>query len=76
MVDVVILRAQRSELTPHLIYTQFAEEAKDPENKKILERVAADEMNHYNFWKSITKQDVKPNKFALYWYLFIAHFFD
>jgi len=44
----------------------------DDHNRKILKEISKEELKHYNFWKNITKQDFKPNKFKIYWYVFLA----
>jgi len=55
-----LLKAQRRELTEHLIYENVAKKTKDKKNKKVLEEISKDELGHYNIIKQITKQDVKP----------------
>jgi VIT1/CCC1 family predicted Fe2+/Mn2+ transporter len=70
-----ILQAQQSEITEHLIYKKLARKTKDPENKKILETIAGEELSHYKFWQTITKKELKPKRGFLYFYYFIARIF-
>jgi len=49
------LKAQRNEITEHAIYKKLAR--KDKKNGALLERIADDEMGHYNVWKAITKRE-------------------
>jgi VIT1/CCC1 family predicted Fe2+/Mn2+ transporter len=70
-----MLRAQRNEITEHRIYTKLAQSTSDPHNRDVLERIAADEMRHYELWRTLTRQEVKPDQ-LLYWrYLIIAWLF-
>lgn len=63
---------QRRELTDHYLYVKLAKRQKDPHNKEVLTRIAKEEHGHYNFWKNITKVDIKPSKFQLWFYYFIS----
>jgi len=70
-----ILRAQRNEITEHLIYTRLAQSTSDPHNRDVLERIAADEMRHYQRWSTETHEEVNPDR-LLYWrYVIIAWVF-
>ncbi len=70
-----IHKVQRKELTDNFIYRRLAKHTKNEENRSILSKVAADEMRHYNFWKSITKKAVTPNFWKIYWYLLLSNIF-
>ena len=67
-----ILAAQKNEITEYLIYGKLAEAIKNVHNQKILRDISKDELKHYNFWKEITKKEVKPSKFQIWKYYFIA----
>jgi len=70
-----MLRAQRNEITEHQIYTKLAQSTSDPHNRDVLERIAADEMRHHELWRTLTRQEVKPDR-LLYWrYVIIAWLF-
>ncbi|HLA99202.1 MAG TPA: VIT1/CCC1 transporter family protein [Anaerolineales bacterium] len=70
-----LLTFQQNEITEHHIYTRLARTIKSPENRKILEKIAADELNHYNLWKAYTHQEVKPSRFGLWIYYLISRLF-
>jgi VIT1/CCC1 family predicted Fe2+/Mn2+ transporter len=66
---------QKRELTDHYMYLKLARVQKDQHNKDVLTRLATEELGHYNFWKKITKVEVKPSKFQLWFYYFISVLF-
>ena len=67
-----LLGYQRDEITEHHIYTRLAKTVKPPENRRILEQIAADELRHYGEWKAYTQQDVEPNRFQICKYYWIS----
>ena len=71
----IIVKAQQSEITEYHVYTYLAKKIKDMNNKKVLLQIAKDELKHYKFWKKVTKKELKPKKFTLYWYVFLATIF-
>jgi vacuolar iron transporter family protein len=56
-----LLIYQRNEITEHHIYRRLARLQKSPENRRILERIADDEMRHYKQWKRYTGEDASVN---------------
>ena len=70
-----ILASQKSEITEHIIYKTLASKTKDKNNKAVLLQISDDELKHYNFWKGISKQELKPNRFKIFLYVFIAKAF-
>jgi len=71
----IILTAQRNEITEHFIYEKLSQSTKDPHNRNILERISSDELNHYNFWKKYTQENVKPDKLKIWKYFLISRIF-
>jgi len=69
------LKAQQNELTEHTIYARIARKTKDEHNRKILERIAEDELRHYHFWKSLTKRELKPERRKVYLFMFLSAIF-
>ena len=67
-----LLTAQKNEITEHFIYNKLSDSVKDSHNKKVLANISKDELNHYNFWKSFTNEDVKPNKLKIWKYYLIS----
>lgn len=70
--EKMILVQQRNELTEHYIYAKLAGISRSEENRKILERIAQDELRHYGIWKSVTKQESKPSRFKIFLYVLLA----
>jgi vacuolar iron transporter family protein len=70
----IILTAQTNELTEYYIYKRLAKVSKNPSNKEILNHIAEDELRHCEIWKHYTGEKVKPKKFKIWFYYFIAQF--
>ena len=63
---------QKNELTESVIYKKIAKFAKGESNKKTLERLASEELAHYEIWKSYTGIEMKPSKSKVFKYTLIA----
>jgi rubrerythrin len=61
-----LLCYQRNEITEHHIYARLAATIKSAENRLILEDIAADELRHYEMWKTHTRQEVSANRFEVW----------
>jgi VIT1/CCC1 family predicted Fe2+/Mn2+ transporter len=72
---VSLLTMQRGEITEYHIYTKIAAAQKDPHNREVLNRIAQDELGHYEIWKRYTQQDVAPNTSRIWFYYLIARVF-
>jgi VIT1/CCC1 family predicted Fe2+/Mn2+ transporter len=59
--------AQRNEITEHHVYAALARSTRDPKNRKVLERIAADELAHYKVLRHYTGFDVSP-RFLMRWF--------
>ena len=70
-----ILAFQRTELTEHHIYSRLAKKISTPENAKILQRIADDELRHYHGWKKYSGQDVQPDWFKMWFYYLVSRIF-
>ncbi|MCF7917464.1 VIT1/CCC1 transporter family protein [Candidatus Gracilibacteria bacterium] len=70
-----LLSAQQSEITEYFVYHRLARITKDPNNKKILERIANEERGHYDFWARYTGKTVKPNRWKLFKFFWVARIF-
>lgn len=67
-----VLKFQQTEITEHHIYKRLAKKVNSPENAKIIEQIADDELRHYNGWKKYTNQDVEPRWLIVWFYYFIS----
>ena len=70
-----VLGFQQTEITEHHIYKRLAQKVDSPENAKIIEQIAADELRHYNGWKRYTGQDVQPRWFYVWFYYLVSVIF-
>jgi VIT1/CCC1 family predicted Fe2+/Mn2+ transporter len=68
-------RFQRVEITEHHIYRQLAESAGSPENRRILEQIADDELRHARDWQKLTGEDVPANRWDVWKYVTIGRLF-
>ena len=68
----LIKRMQQNELNESIIYKKIAKFAKGDENKKTLERLAAEEHAHCEIWKAYTGIEMKPKKAKIFKYTLIA----
>lgn len=60
-------KAQIDEEAGAVLYAYMAKREKKPENRKLLEQMAADEKRHAAVWQGITGENLKPNAFVLFW---------
>ena len=67
-----VLTFQQTEITEYHIYKRLAKKVNSPENAKIIEQIADDELRHYNGWKKYTNQEVQPRWFLVWFYYFIS----
>jgi VIT1/CCC1 family predicted Fe2+/Mn2+ transporter len=67
------LKAQSNEITEHMVYKKLAEREK--KNRDVLERIADDELEHYNAWKKVTDRDIKANSLKVAFYQILAMVF-
>lgn len=63
---------QRDELTEHHIYVRMARAVRSPENRAVLERIAADELRHARFWARFTGQEVRPDWLRVWFYTLLG----
>ena len=70
-----LLDFQENEITEYHIYKKLAKSIKERENAEILEKIAEDELGHYEDWKKYTEEEVKPNKWTIWKYYLISRIF-
>lgn len=70
----IITRMQQGELDEHHIYSKIAKyvKKKDPNNAATLQRIADEELKHYNIWRTYTHKPMKPRKLRVFWYTLLA----
>lgn len=69
-----LLIFQRNEITEHHVYAAFSRRAQGP-NREILARIAADELRHYEQFRTFTGRDVEPNRLKIAFYRLCAMVF-
>jgi VIT1/CCC1 family predicted Fe2+/Mn2+ transporter len=67
-----LLTFQQTEITEHEIYKRLAKKIDSPENAKIIEQIAADELRHYHGWKKYTNEEVQPRWFFVWFYYLVS----
>ncbi len=67
--------AQRSEITEYHVYTRLARRHIDGHNREVLQRIAADEKRHYDFWAEHTGVRPGPSRLMVWMYVWIARVF-
>lgn len=70
-----LLAAQRNEISEYHTYKWLAKRSRHEKNREILERIANDEIGHYKVFRRITKTDVKPRKFWVFFFQMISRVF-
>ncbi len=70
-----VLNFQRTEITEYHIYKRLSKKVSPPENARIIEQIAEDELRHYNGWKKYTNQDVEPRWFYVWFYYLVSVLF-
>ncbi|MCS7201817.1 MAG: VIT1/CCC1 transporter family protein [Dictyoglomus sp.] len=70
-IEKKILNLQKNEITEHFIYLKLSERIKDRHNKEILIKLSKEEKEHYRRLRDISKKDVKPNTFKIWFYFII-----
>lgn len=63
-----VLTFQQTEITEYHIYKRLAKRIKSPENAALLDRIAGDELRHYNGWKKYTGEEVQPRWSNVWFY--------
>ncbi len=67
-----LLAYQRSEITEHHIYRKLVGTIDSPENRRVLDHIAEDELRHYQRWRAYTQQDVPPDRWSIWKYYLIS----
>ncbi len=70
-----LLVYQQNEITEQHIYIKLAKAIKPSQNRRVLEEIAKDELQHYRFWRTFTQQDVNPDKIKIWIYYLISRIF-
>ena len=66
-----VIQFQQTEITEYHIYKRLAKRIKSEENANILDRIAEDELRHYNGWKEYSGEEVQPRWFFVGFYYIV-----
>ena len=69
---VKFIRFQRNEYTESIVYDRLASIEKDTSNSKVLRLISAEEKAHYYTLKKYTNTEVKPNRWRIAKYYWLA----
>jgi VIT1/CCC1 family predicted Fe2+/Mn2+ transporter len=75
MLTQKLATAQRAEITEYHIYNRLSELEKDDQNRRVLRKIASDELLHYEVLKSQTRNEVKPDGFKVFFYFWLGRIF-
>ncbi|KPK65072.1 MAG: hypothetical protein AMK73_03970 [Planctomycetes bacterium SM23_32] len=67
-----LVDAQQNEITEHHVYRNLVRRERDPHNREVLERIADDELRHYEFWADYTGRRPGPQKGTVWKFVLIA----
>jgi len=67
-----LLALQQTEATEHQVYRRLAERLPDGENRRILEKIAADEQRHARKWAEYSGREVAPRRFTVWRYYWMG----
>ena len=71
----LLLKYQRDEATDHLIYSRLARREKNADNRRILDRIAADEKEHAAIFARYTGRQVQADRLKVWWYSLMSLLF-
>jgi VIT1/CCC1 family predicted Fe2+/Mn2+ transporter len=70
----IFRKLQKDEITEHHIYARIAAATRNAHNRKVLEEISAQELEHYLVWKKYSGQDVPPDSARVWYYSLLARF--
>lgn len=69
----LLLKYQVGEINGAVVYSRMADRAKNEDDRKILNEIAADEKEHAAIWAKYTGREIKPNGLIIFWYTLIGY---
>jgi len=70
-----LLVLQQEEINGYHTYNRLSKIVKDPNNSKILKRIAGEEFKHYKTWKEYTQQEITPDKWKIRFFFWVSKLF-
>ena len=69
------LRQQQNEINDHVLYLALSQKAREPDNREVFEKIAAEELGHYRFWERITGRKLEASGLLIRFYLLMVAVF-
>ena len=69
------LKQQQNEINDHALYLVLAKQEIDPKNRELFEKIAQEELSHYQFWRGITSENIQPQQWLITFYIFLTKLF-
>ncbi len=66
-----VLEAQKNEITEYHIYKKIAARHSNPENQRILNKIAVEEKSHYEYFRQKSGQNVNSSRWMVFKYYWI-----
>ncbi len=70
-----IRQAMRNEKTEYHVYSRLARKVRNSNNSKVLAKIGADELRHYNIFKEFIGEDVRPSYWKIIKFYLVARLF-
>ncbi len=70
--QIKVLAAQRQEITERTVYLNLARTVKNKAHALILEKIAYEELAHYDHFKRITGREIGPDRWQVFYFSFIG----
>ncbi|MDD2458093.1 MAG: VIT1/CCC1 transporter family protein [Eubacteriales bacterium] len=70
-----LLIEQKNEITSHVIYRMLSQNIRDSHNREVLRQISDEELKHYQTLKSLTGQDVSPDRLKVAFFYVITLLF-
>lgn len=67
-----LLERQRDEITEYHIYLRLADMIGDEANRRTLQEIAEMERRHYETWRAVSGQEVRPQRFKVWFYTLLG----
>ncbi len=67
-----LLERQRDEITEYHIYRRLADMTGDEANRRTLQEIADMERRHYEIWRAVSGQEVRPQRLKVWFYTLLG----
>lgn len=71
----MMVTAARNEITEYHIYLKTARREKNPRNRELLEKIAAQEKEHYLYWCQKLGREIRPSRIKIAFYSLLVRLF-